>query len=333
MNIQGCVPRFLKAHGSLILTILSGLGLVGTVVATANAAPKANDALVVATEEKANEIGKAAWMNGEGTADECMTRAWKSTTLTFWEKVNATAPFYLPVILLGLGTMGCMAGAHILDMKKQAAMTAAYALLEQSFGGYRGEIREKYGAEADKEAYISSQEKIKNLQAEVKRLEKLKGVFSFGIATAPGLIFRASMAQVENAFAHFNRNLHMRGYGDLKELHEFLGLPVNNPMISSPTAPDEEYGWNDYENEITYGMAGVDFYFKDVVANSGEIVKVICFPIIPYRLECEDYDSMNNQYDQYDASRAAELAKYGFYDAPMQCEVDPEHWCYAGQIA
>ena len=143
--------------------------------------------------------------------------------------------------------MGCMAGAHILDMKKQAAMTAAYALLEQSFGGYRGEIREKYGAEADREAYISSQEKIKNLQAEVKRLEKLKGVFSFGIATAPGLIFRASMAQVENAFAHFNRNLHMRGYADLKELHEFLGLPVNNPMISSPTAPDEEYGWNDYE--------------------------------------------------------------------------------------
>ena len=41
MNFAGCIPRFLKAHGSLILTILSGFGLVATVVETAKVAPEA----------------------------------------------------------------------------------------------------------------------------------------------------------------------------------------------------------------------------------------------------------------------------------------------------
>ena len=334
MNIQGCVPRFLKAHGSLILTILSGLGLVGTVVATANAAPKAKANLEAAADEKAEiAIDRIHEQHPEFSLSECCDEATRTNALalTFWEKVDIAAPFYLPVILLGLGTMGCMAGAHILDMKKQAAMTAAYALLEQSFGGYRGEIREKYGAEADREAYISSQEKIKRMQDTIKRLEKEKGVYTFAIATAPGLIFRAKMAQVENAFAHFNRNLSMRGSGTLKEMYEFLGLPSNCPLLISG-APDEDYGWNEYLNECNFDYGWVDFRMKEVTSKDGEIVYVIYFDIPPYRLDIEDEESldiMDETYDRYDLARAAEAAKDGYFDAAMRVDVDPDHIVYA----
>jgi hypothetical protein len=45
MGFYGCIPKFLKNHGSLILSILAGGGVVGTAVASALAAPEAKEKL------------------------------------------------------------------------------------------------------------------------------------------------------------------------------------------------------------------------------------------------------------------------------------------------
>ena len=326
MNIQGCIPRFLKAHGSLILTILSGLGLISTVAVTAKVAPQAEYAISDALIGKIGDEQARLIKEGAGSSEKCYDLALENTSLTFTEKIDAAGTYYIPVILLGLATMGCIAGAHILSVKQQASLLAAYGLLNQQFGAYREEIRGEYGDEADKKAYKASQEKVKNLTAEIEQLKKLKGYYTFAIATAPGLIFRANMAQIENAFLHFNRNLMLRGYGCVKELHDFIGLPVDNPLISPPTSPDEDYGWNEYMNQVNYECAMVDYVMEDVTANDGEIVHVIIPSIPPYRLDVEDENDLQD-YEPYDISRTREMAKYGFADAPMQAEVDPEHYC------
>lgn len=337
MNIQGCIPRFLKAHGSLILTILSGFGLMGTVVATAKAAPEAKKELINARFEKVHQRidelmdeAEAAGHDPDNWTDDehldLFNKVDSETELTILEKIDVAGPHYIPVILLSLGTMACMAGAHVLSVKQQASILAAYGLLQKQFGAYRGEIREKYGEEADNEAYILSRKRIECLENEIEQLKKLKGYATFGIATAPGLIFRANMAQIENAFLHFNRNLTLRGYGCVKELHEMLGLPVDSPMISPPTAPDEDYGWNEFMNQVNYEGSMIDFQMEDVVAHDGEIIHVIIPSVPPYRLDVEDENDLQN-YEQYDIARAIELARYGFADAPMRAEVDPEHYC------
>lgn len=338
MNFAGCIPRFLKAHGSLILTILSGFGLVGTVVATAKAAPEAEkdlqEELKWQTHFRVDELMEEAeaaghdpdhWTDDEHA--ELYNRAEQETELTIMDKISVAGPHYIPVILLGLGTMACMAGAHILSVKQQASLLAAYGLLQKQFGAYRDEIREKYGEEADHEAYILSQKRIECLENEIEQLKKLKGYATFGIATAPGLIFRANMAQIENAFAHFNRNLVLRGEALVSELYEFLGLPANCPMITPPAAPDENYGWNEYVNQINYDIGTVDFHFKDVVSDDGEVVHVIVFDIPPYRLDVDD-DYEINSFEQYDVNRACEMAKYGYRDAALRVDVDPEHYCW-----
>lgn len=333
MNFAGCIPRFLKAHGSLILTILSGFGLVATVVETAKVAPKAEkdlrEELHWQTHFRVDELMEEAEANGHDpdnwTDDEhaeLYDRAEQETKLTIWDKIDVAGPHYIPVILLGLGTMACMAGAHILSVKQQASLLAAYGLLQKQFSAYRGEIREKYGEEADHEAYILSQKRIECLQNEVEQLKKLKGYATFGIATVPGLIFRANMAQIENAFLHFNRNLTLRGYACVKELHDMIGLPDVSPVLS----PDEDYGWNEYMNQVNYEGAMIDFQMKDVVAYDGEIVHVIIPSVPPYRLDVEDENDLQD-YDLYDISKACEMAKHGFAGAAMQAEVDPEHYC------
>lgn len=331
MNIQGCIPRFIKGHGSLILTILSGIGLIATVVVTAKQAPKAEQELQEELHWKihrrVDEMMDEAEANGHSVEPEDWTDdehaelydiAERDTQLTAMEKIKVAGPYYLPVILLGLGTLGCMAGAQILNARQQAAMTLAYAMLSQDFGAYRKEIRDEYGAEADRKAYIASQKKIENLEAEIRRLEDIKGVYTFGISTLPGVIFRSDMGNIERAFLHFNRNLILKGWNDLEELYSFIGLPEETWKFIEKV-PDEDYGWNSYLNEVQFGCAFLDYRLETVTDKDGKEAYLITFDIPPYRIDGPEYDEdePGEFYGGYDPAKAKRMLQRGINDIPV----------------
>lgn len=339
MGFYGCVPRFIKNHGSLILTVLSGLGLVGTVVVTAKQAPKAEkelqDELHWKIHHRVDEMMDEAEANGHGTEPEDWTDdehtelydiAERETRLTVIEKIKVAGPIYAPVILLGLGTLGCMAGAQILNTKQQAALIGAYALLQKNFGAYRQEIRNEYGAEADRKAWIESQKKVRALEAEVKRLEGIKSVQTFGIATLPGVIFRSDMANIERAFLHFNRNLAIGEGRTLEELYSFIGLPEEMWKYIQKV-PDEDYGWNAYINEVDFGCAFLDYRLEKIEADDGTDIYMIDFDIPPYRLNnyweplsCEKDGSIlysGDGYDGYNPEEARRMLKKGIDQIPV----------------
>lgn len=330
MGFYGCIPRFIKAHGSLILTVLSGIGLIATVVETAKVAPKADDKLWVALRNKrydrATELVEESETNGKSQSPEkAYAEAYKQAEeeigLTVKEKIEIAGPYYAPVILLGLLTLGCMAGAQILNARQQAVLTMACAALSRDFGAYRQEIRNEYGEEADRKAYAESQKKVKALEAEVKRLENIKGVCSFGIATIPGLIFRSDMANVERAFLHFNRNLILRGWGDLAELYSFLGLPEEEWEFVKKE-PDENFGWNAYVNEVEFGMNWLDYGLKEVETEDGQKAYLIYFDVVPYRIDGvidEDGDITDEgvEYEGYDIQEAERMLRQGMDRIPM----------------
>lgn len=334
MGFYGCIPRFIKAHASLILTILGGLGLVGTVVETARVAPKAeNDLKVELNRRIYNRIEgmmDEAEAHGDGAKPEDLTndefkemwdKAEQETSLSLMDKIKIAGPIYAPVILLGLGTLGCMAGAQILNAKQQAMLTMACAALSRDFSAYRQEIRDEYGAEADRKAYAESQKKVKALEAEVKRLENIKGVCSFGIATIPGLIFRSDMANVERAFLHFNRNLILRGWADLAELYSFLGV-VEEEWKFVKKEPDENFGWNAYANEVEFGMNWLDYGLKEVETEDGQKAYLIYFDVAPYRIdgvvdEVGDIADEGEFYAGYDFTEAERMLRQGINQIPM----------------
>lgn len=333
MGLHGCVPRFIARHGSLILTILAGIGLVGTTVVTARQAPKADDKLWVALRNKrydrATELVEEAEANGKSQSQkkayseihrQAYEQAEEETRLTVKEKIEIAGPYYIPVILLGLLTLGCMAGAQILNTKQQAALIGAYALLQKEYSAYRQEIREEYGAEADKKAYLASQRKIENLEEEIKRLENIKGVCSFGIATIPGLIFRSDMANIERAFLHFNRNLCLRGWADLEELYSFLGLPEDQWEFVKKKA-DENYGWNQYINEVEFGVTWLDYRLEEMETEDGNKAYLIYFDVPPYCLEelpdGSDIDHAGAWYSGYDYTEAKRILQEGLDKVPM----------------
>lgn len=333
MGWFGWIPRAVKNHGSLILSILAGGGVVGTAVASALAAPEAERKLrgvlnykvnirinEIMDEREANGHKADDWTNDEH--QEIIDIAISETKLTLGEKIRIAGPNYIPAALLGLGTMACIAGAHVLNMRKQAALLSAYLLLQQDFSAYRQEIRDEYGAEADRKALEESRKKIRMLEEDVKRLEAIKGIQVYGIATLPGVVFKSDMANIDRAFLHFNRNLILRGSGDLKELYSFLGLSEDWGMFD--TAPDEEFGWNAYENEVVFGCSFLDYRLEEVKTDDGVSSYLITFDIPPYRIDGEypaDQPETDvreeDYYEGYLPGKAAQLMKSGLEKVPV----------------
>lgn len=108
---------------STILTVLGAIGVVGTAIAAAKAAPKVIYLLETAEEEKGEE-------------------------LTLMEKVVVATPSCIPAVALGAATIGCILGANILNKRNQAALTSAYMLLDRSYEEYKRKADELYGDNA-----------------------------------------------------------------------------------------------------------------------------------------------------------------------------------------
>lgn len=115
-----------SSHTSTILTCLGAVGVVITAVLAAKGTPKAMKAVEDAAEEKVSY--------GE---------------LTKFEIVKAAAPAYVPAVVSGVATIGCLFGANILNKHQQASLASAYALLDTSYKKYKGKVKELYGKATD----------------------------------------------------------------------------------------------------------------------------------------------------------------------------------------
>ena len=332
MNLIGILPKLFKRHGGWILTALSGVGLVGTVILTADEAPKAKEALTRAEEQKLAEYALAHEDEVRASnIDIWLDEHQKDVTLTLEEKFDIAAPIFLPAFLLGILTIGGIVGVQIFNQKQQATIAAAYVGLLTEYRGYRDKVRDEVGKEREKEIYISNRKEISALKKENAKLlaEKNKLLEEnnqvYAIATIPGLIFECSPNHINSALYHLMRNFSDRGVASLAELYEFIGIPTKYFNVDDA----EENGYEAYENEVTYGHPSFSIDIWDIEDTSiGRTIHMIDFYDAPYRLGL-DYggndSSIDNIYDGYNSTSAEQQAKALLPKDIVRFEL-PEHW-------
>ena len=334
MNWVGCIPKFLKAHAGWLLTALGSAGLVGTAVLTAKAAPAARMAV-----EAEGTAYHDAWMEENVYPEEDLEpeefdrqiaenleNAGEWPGLTFLQKMDISLPFYIPAILMGIGTLACFWGAQIFNVHKQAALVGAYGMLATQFDQYREAIRAEHGDEADKRAYEISRMKVKELQKEIERLKEENGPNLYEFSMLPGIIFEETPAQMYNALMHFNRNMMMRGSNTLAELFDFSGIPRSCFDLEKMN----KYGWQDYENQVNFDCGWVDFIFTTVRNKYGRKVTVIDTFIPPYEVDVDygfEGDIAAREYKEYDHDMAVAFAEEIGGDEVVK--VDPDFVVYA----
>ncbi len=116
------IGNFLKQHGPTILAGLGGIGVVATAISAAKASPKAVKLLKQAKEEKGDE-------------------------LTQKEAVQVTIKEYIPTIVIGAATIGCILAVDILRKHQYASLLSAYTLLGATYRRYRNDVYNVLGEE------------------------------------------------------------------------------------------------------------------------------------------------------------------------------------------
>lgn len=231
----------LRRSSPIILTVLGIVGVVGTTVTAVRATPKALRLI----KAKKDEL--------------------ETDKLTPMELIETTWKCYIPSALIGVGTVTCIIGIGVMDRRNQAALSSAYAMVNESYKQYRQAAKKVYGADADdkicsemaKDAMISDnswgyQTYNMDMDAESERI-LCYDMFS-------KRYFNTTMAAVINAQYHINRNLQLRGYCTLNEYYEFLG--INGVDLGN------EMGW-DLQDIYEGGEMWLDFDNRKTALEDG----------------------------------------------------------------
>jgi len=245
------IVKLIKKNSPTIVTVLGGIGVVGTAIMTARAAPKAMKLIEEAEKEKGEELSK-------------------------WETIQIAAPAYTPSVLIGVGTIICIFGANILNKRSQANVTCAYALLDQSYKEYRNKLKELYGEETHK-----------NIMDSIA-LDHAKGVSitcgsGYGLETCnlsveenggrPILFYDAfskryfekTIEQVLNAEYHINRNCVLASAVTVNEFYEFLGLSGIDGGDDLIWMPCDAYLWIDFNHRKVELEDGLQCYIIEMM--------------------------------------------------------------------
>lgn len=240
---------YLKRNGSTILTVLGGVGVVSTTVLAIQATPKALSLIDSAKKKKGEK-------------------------LTELEKFKAAAPVYIPTVLSGVATLGCIFGANILNKRYQASLISAYALLDNSYKEYRAKVVDLYGDDANNEI----NESIAKDKYEKTDVNENEVLFYDAFSKR---YFTSSLVTVSIAEYYINRDINMRGWAELNEFYDYLDI--------DPIEGGDALGWSEGGNLARYWQGWVDFnHSKNVMDDGTEYIVISSFqePYTCYEDDC-----------------------------------------------
>lgn len=242
-KLFGKTKLYLKRSSPTILAVLAAAGVVGTSVMSVKATLKAIPILDKAKEDKESELTRV-------------------------EIVKLAGPSYIPVVMLGVSTVICIFGANALNKKQQAALTSAYALLNNTYKDHKKKVQELYGDDANERV----QEEICKERYEYKSsdVSEDKSLFFDEVS---GRYFESTLIDVKDAEYHLNRNFSLRGYVSLNEFYKFLDIPK--------VKYGDILGWSIDVGCGFYGYAWIDFTHTKTEMPDGLECTIITMPFRP----------------------------------------------------
>ena len=259
----------LKKHSPEILLVA---GIVGTVASTVIACKKTLKLNDILDEKKdtVNAIRTEVEKNNENYTQE---DANKDLTLTYVQTGIKISKLYAPAIGLGMLSISAIVSGHKILSKRNAAITAAYVLIDKSFKNYRNNVIERFGQGVDKELRFNIKSKeikekdengktVKTTVQEINTDEWHKDFSDYarffdsscqGHTKDP----ETNLIYLKHQQAYCNELLKARGFLFLNDVYEILDIPK--------TKAGQIVGWlyNKDGNTPTNGDGYIDFGIYD----------------------------------------------------------------------
>ena len=169
-------------------------------------------------------------------------------------------------------------GANVLSKRQQAALTSAYALLNDSYNNYKDKLKELYGEEAHqkivdaiaaekaKDVYITSTGLVRNSSLDFDEHDPNDERLFYDAYS--NRYFESSINRVIQAEYHLNRDFVISGYLPANHFYQLLGL--------EPLEGGDTVGWS-----IDTGIYWIDFNHSKVTLDDGLEVLVIDMDWVP----------------------------------------------------
>lgn len=226
--------QFWHRNGSTILTVLGGVGVVATSVLAVKATPKAMQLIEEAKEEKGDELTK-------------------------WDIVRLVGPAYLPSLAMGTATIACIFGANILNKRQQAALSRAYALLNETHRDYKHKVTELYVDDAESKIREEiAKDNYNEEEFEVADEDDGKVLYYDEYSRR---YFRATPLTVKHAEYEINKMLTDGYYVYLNEFYQLLGI--------DETDYGNFMGWNSGAMYEMYWSSWINFRHEQFETDDG----------------------------------------------------------------
>jgi hypothetical protein len=137
----------MQKHSPVILFGAGVAGFMATVVLATRATFKLDEILqqnekLVSEAETAIKSGSTKYVEDDYQHDLKLAKV---------QTAIQVVKLYAPAVAIGVASIGCLTGSHVILTKRNAAVTAAYAALDKGFREYRARVVQDAGADKDTE--------------------------------------------------------------------------------------------------------------------------------------------------------------------------------------
>ena len=244
-NVTKLVKRVTTSISKRSPEILTGIGIAGMVTAgvlAVKATPKAMLLLEEAEKEKNEPLTKM----------EVVKTAWKP---------------YIPAAVTAMASVTCLIGASSVNLRRNAALTAAYKLSETALTEYKDKVVETIGEEKEKVIREKvAEDKIKKQPVNNNEVIITEKGNTLCFDSISGRYFRSDMDIIKKAENELNRRMLSDMYISLNEFYDELGL--------DHISIGDELGWN-----IDDGLIKLEF--SSHLASDGTPCVVVEYGIAP----------------------------------------------------
>ncbi len=246
LNLSAIVNKASSVIKKCTPEILTGIGIAGMVTTTVLAVRATPKAVILLEEKKEKE-----------NVDK----------LTAKETVKTTYKCYIPAVIVGAASIGCLVGASSVNARRNAALAAAYTLSESTLKDYQEKVIETIG-EKKEQSVRDAVSKDKMEKDPVTNREVLitgKGK-TLCYDTVSGRYFECDIDLIKKAEAKLNLRLREEMFISLNDFYYEIGL--------TSVRLGDDLGWN-----IDNGYIELDF--SSQLAEDGRPCLVVDYRVAP----------------------------------------------------
>lgn len=199
--------------------ILSGAAIAGVIITTVlavRATPAAVEKIADARDKKVYD---------KADAEQVAVKTSDFTELSIMETVKAAWMCYIPAGLAGMATIACIGGANKIGMQRNAALIAAYTLVDNSFKEYKEQVVEAIGDKKEEKVREAiMQRRIDEGPEENRQVIILGEGDQLCYDKFSGRYFRSDAESIRRAENEINFRIVNDMYAALNEFYDQVGL-------------------------------------------------------------------------------------------------------------